>query len=193
MPRASPEVGWRRQHSADAVLVGIGAEPRTELAERAGLAVDHGIVVDATLATSDPDIFAAGDVCAFPHPRATSPLRLEAWQNADRQGALAARNMLGAGETFAELPWFWSDQYELTLQISGFPEQATRIVGRDVGADAKLLFHLDAAGRLVAVSGIGPPALSRDLRIGQLMVERGLSPDPTALADPGRRLKSMLT
>lgn len=177
---------------ADAVLVGIGADPRVALAERAGLAVDRGIVVDAMLASSDPDIFAAGDVCAFPHPLAPELLRLESWRNADAQGALAARNMLGAAEAYRELPWFWSDQYELTLQIAGFPEQAERIVERDVGAKAKLLFHLDGAGRLVAVSGAGPASLARELRIGQIMVERGLSPDPAALADPARKLKSLL-
>lgn len=177
---------------ADAVLVGIGADPRTALAERAGLAVDRGILVDATLATSDPDIFAAGDVCAFPHPLAPDRLRLESWKNADAQGALAARNMLGAGEVYRELPWFWSDQYELTLQIAGFPERAERVVERRVGPHALILFHLDAPGRLVAVSGIGPASAARDLRVGQIMVERGLLPDPAALGNPEIPLKSML-
>ncbi len=181
------------QIEADAVLVGIGAEPRTALAERAGLAVDRGILVDATLTTSDPDIFAAGDVCAFPHPLSPGLLRLESWKNADTQGAVAARNMLGAAETYRDPPWFWSDQYELTLQIAGFPEQAERMVERDVGAGAKLLFHLDGTGRLVAVSGVDPTSLARELRIGQMMVERGLSPDPAALADLARKLKSLLS
>jgi 3-phenylpropionate/trans-cinnamate dioxygenase ferredoxin reductase component len=177
---------------ADAVLIGIGAVPRSELAAAAGLAVDGGILVDATLATDDPDIFAAGDVVACPHAMAAGLLRLEAWQNADRQGAHAARNLLGAGETWRELPWFWSDQYELTLQIAGFPDHAERIVERNVGAGARLLFHLDGGGRLVGVSGVGPSSLARDLPIGQLMVERGLSPDPAALADPATRLKALL-
>ncbi len=176
----------------DAVLVGIGALPRTGLAEAAGLAVDRGIVVDATLATEDPDIFAAGDVAACPHALADGLLRLEAWKNADLQGAQAARNMLGAGETWRELPWFWSDQYELTLQIAGFPERAERILERDVGAGARLLFHLDGRGRLVGVSGVGPASLARDLRLGQIMVERGLAPDPAALANPATRLKALL-
>ena len=177
---------------ADAVLVGIGAAPRTGLAEAAGLPVDGGVVVDATLATADPDIFAAGDVCAFPHPMGQGLLRLECWRNADAQGALAARNMLGAGEAFADVPWFWSDQYDLTLQMAGVPERGARVVERDVGPGAVLLFHLDAEGRLVGVSGVGPPALGRDLRVGQLMIERGLAPDPTVLADPATRLKTLL-
>jgi 3-phenylpropionate/trans-cinnamate dioxygenase ferredoxin reductase subunit len=178
--------------AADAVLVGIGAAPRTSLAEAAGLPVDGGIVVDATLATADPDIFAAGDVCAFPHRMAAGLLRLECWQNADAQGALAARNVLGAGEAYRDVPWFWSDQYELTLQMAGLPERGDVTVERAVGDDGRMLFHFDGGCRLVGVSGVGPSALARELRIGQLMIERGLSPDPAALADPATRLKALL-
>jgi 3-phenylpropionate/trans-cinnamate dioxygenase ferredoxin reductase subunit len=177
---------------ADAVLVGIGAAPRTRLAEAAGLPVDGGIVVDATLATADPDIFAAGDVCAFPHAMAAGRLRLECWQNADAQGALAARNMLGAGEAYRDVPWFWSDQYELTLQMAGLPELGATGVERAVGADGRMLFHFDDGGRLVGVSGVGPSAVARELRIGQLMIERGLSPEPAALGDPATKLKALL-
>jgi 3-phenylpropionate/trans-cinnamate dioxygenase ferredoxin reductase component len=177
---------------AHAVLVGIGAAPRTGLAEAAGLPVDGGIVVDATLATADPDIFAAGDVCAFPHGMAAGRLRLECWQNADAQGALAARNMLGAGETYRDVPWFWSDQYALTLQMAGLPELGATAVERAVGADGRMLFHFDDGGRLVGVSGVGPSAMARELRIGQLMIERGLSPNPAALADPATKLKALL-
>jgi 3-phenylpropionate/trans-cinnamate dioxygenase ferredoxin reductase subunit len=177
---------------AEAVLIGIGAVPRTELAAAAGLSVDGGIVVDATLATADPDIFAAGDVCAFPHAMAGGLLRLECWKNADAQGALAARNMLGAGEAYDDVPWFWSDQYELMLQMAGLPGRGDLTVEREVGAEARVLFHLDGSGRLVGVSGVGPPALARDLRVGQIMIERGLAPDPAALADPATRLKALL-
>ena len=181
-----------RTVEAEAVLVGIGAVPRTGLAEAAGLPVDGGILVDPTLATADPDVFAAGDVCAFPHAMAAGLMRLECWKNADAQGALAARNMLGAREACLDVPWFWSDQYELTLQMAGLPERGAVTVERDVGAEARLLFHLDGNGRLVGVSGIGPPALARDLRVGQIMIERGLAPDPAALADPATRLKALL-
>jgi 3-phenylpropionate/trans-cinnamate dioxygenase ferredoxin reductase component len=177
----------------DAVLVGIGAIPRAHLAEAAGLPVDRGIVVDATLATCDPNIYAAGDVCAFPHAMTAGLLRLEHWKNADAQGALAARNMLGAGEAYGDVPWFWSDQYELTLQIAGLPERAELTVERDVGPEARMLFHIDGKGRLVGVSGVGPAALARELRIGQIMIERGLAPDPAALADPATRLKTLLS
>jgi hypothetical protein len=166
------------------------AVPRAELAEAAGLKVDNGIVVDATLATGDPDIFAAGDVCAF--PGALGPLlRLEAWKNADVQGALAARNMLGANEPYREIPWFWSDQYELTLQIAGHPEHGTRAVERPVEG-GRLFFHLDEAGRLVGVSSLGPAAIAKEAKLGQMMLERDASPDPALLADPKQKLKALL-
>jgi len=177
---------------ADAVLIGIGAVPRSDLAAAAGLPVDQGVVVDATLATADPDVFAAGDVCAFPHAMAAGLMRLECWKNADAQGALAARNMLGAGEACVDVPWFWSDQYELTLQMAGLPERGDVTLERDLGAAGRLMFHLADDGRLVGVSGIGTSALARDLRLGQIMIERGLAPDPAALANPATRLKTLL-
>jgi 3-phenylpropionate/trans-cinnamate dioxygenase ferredoxin reductase subunit len=179
-----------RTLAADVVLAGIGAVPRAELAEAAGLRVENGIVVDETLATSDPDVFAAGDVCAF--PGTFGPLlRLEAWKNADVQGALAARNMLGANEPYREIPWFWSDQYELTLQIAGHPERGARLVERPVEG-GRLFFHLDEADRLVGVSSLGPAAIAKEAKLGQMMLERGLSPDPALLADPKQKLKALL-
>jgi 3-phenylpropionate/trans-cinnamate dioxygenase ferredoxin reductase component len=111
--------------AADVVLIGIGAVPRTALAEAAGLPVDGGILADATLATADPDIFAAGDVCAVPHAMAVGLMRLECWTNADVQGALAARNVLGAGEACVDVPWFWSDQCELTCRWPACPSAAS--------------------------------------------------------------------
>lgn len=176
----------------DLMLVGIGAVPRTELAEAAGLRVDGGIVVDATLATSDPDIFAAGDVCAWPDADGTGLIRLESWQNAEAQGALAARNMLGVGEAYAALPWLWSDQYELTLQIAGRPELAARTVARPVGPEGKLLFHLDGGDRPVGVSGVGPTAFAREFKLARLLLERGTPCARALLANPATGLKALL-
>jgi 3-phenylpropionate/trans-cinnamate dioxygenase ferredoxin reductase subunit len=188
--RLAVHLAGGRTLAADVVLAGVGAVPRAELAEAAGLEVENGVVVDETLATSDPDIYAAGDVCAF--PSTFGPLlRLEAWKNADVQGALAARNMLGAKETHREVPWFWSDQYELTLQMAGHPERGVRLVERPVEG-GRLFFHLDEAGRLVGVSSLGPASLAKEAKLGQMLLERGLSPDPALLADPGQKLKALL-
>jgi 3-phenylpropionate/trans-cinnamate dioxygenase ferredoxin reductase subunit len=189
---ASIQLDDGRAIEADAVLIGIGAIARTALAEAAGLAVDHGILVDEQLRTSDPDIYAAGDVTACPHPRGNGLQRLESWHNAEEQGARAARNMLGAGERCTGLPWFWSDQYELSLQMAGHPELGAQTVERPVGDDGLLLFHLAADGRMIGVSGLGPVSFSKEFKLAQLLAERGLSPDPVALGDPTTRLKALL-
>ncbi len=118
---------------ADLLVVGIGASPNTELAEAAGLMIDNGIAVDATLKTSDPDIFAAGDCCSYPLCHyGDRRVRLEAWRNAQDQGSLVAGNLLGANEAIASVPWFWSDQYDLTLQIAGLADGAAKTVRRDL-------------------------------------------------------------
>jgi 3-phenylpropionate/trans-cinnamate dioxygenase ferredoxin reductase subunit len=180
--------------AADAVIAGIGAVPETALAEAAGLAVDNGIAVDATLATADPEIFAAGDCAACAHPLyAGRRIRLEAWRNAQDQGALAAHNMLGRGEAIRAVPWFWSDQYELTLQIAGLADEGRTMVARDLGDGAQLLFHLAADGRLVAASGVGPLGkIAREIRLAEMLIAQRAAPDPGALASPTVRLKTLL-
>jgi len=173
----------------DLVLAGVGATPRTELAETAGLALDNGILVDDRLRTSDPEIFAAGDVTAF--PTEAGLLRLECWKNADEQGAAAAHNMLGADSAYHSVPWFWSDQYDLSLQIAGTPENGIDEIVRDSGSGT-IHFHLGQRGRLVGASGVGASAVGRDIRAAQIMIERGIAPDPAMLADPGQSLKTLL-
>jgi 3-phenylpropionate/trans-cinnamate dioxygenase ferredoxin reductase component len=183
-----------RRVQADLVLVGIGAIPNVALAAAAGLAVDNGIAVDRYLATSDGDIFAAGDCCSFPLDiYGGRRVRLESWRNAQEQGTLAARNMLGAGGAIANVPWFWSDQYELTLQIAGLSDEGVTVVRRDLGAGATVLFHLAADGRLVAASGIGiGGAVAKDIRLAEMLIARRASPAPQDLSDPSVKLKSLL-
>lgn len=179
---------------AGLVVVGIGALPVTGLAEAAGLAVDNGIAVDRFLTTSDPDIFAAGDCCSFPLDLyGGRRVRLESWRSAQEQGALAARNMLGAAEPVSSVPWFWSDQYDLTLQVAGLADGGERTVRRELDDQAFILFHLDAGGRLVAASGIGPGnAVARDIRLAEMLIARGARPSETELASPDIRLKALL-
>ncbi len=179
---------------ADLVVVGIGAVPNTELAAVAGLSIENGIAVDATLQTSDPDIYAAGDCCSFPLCHyGDRRIRLEAWRNAQDQGTLVAGNLLGGGEAIASVPWFWSDQYDLTLQIAGLADGAATIVRREVADDAFILFHLDDTGRLLAASGIGPGnAVARDIRLAEMLISAGKHPDPQALISPETKLKTLL-
>jgi len=180
--------------AADLCIVGIGAVPNTELAEAAGLAVENGVRVDETLRTNDPAIFAAGDCCSFPLTiYGGRRVRLEAWRNAQEQGNLAARNMLGASAPHDAAPWFWSDQYDLTLQIAGLPDEGVRTVRRDLDHGAFLLFHLAEDGRLVAASGIGHGnSVARDIRLAEMLIARLAAPAPDQLAAADIKLKSLL-
>ena len=182
------------QVTADLAIIGIGAVPVTTLAETAGLTLNNGIAVDAQLRTSDPLIFAAGDCCSFPLAvYGGRRVRLEAWRSAQEHGALAARNMLGSEKAHACVPWFWSDQYGLSLQIAGLPDEGERTVRRDLDDGAFILFHLKEDGRLVAASGIGPGnAVARDIRLAEMLIARSARPDIGALAAPSVKLKSLL-
>lgn len=174
------------------VVAAIGVVPDTRLAAGAGLSCGNGVEVDARLCTADPDIFAAGDCAAMLHPR-YGRIRFESWRMAQDQGAHAARAMLGAEAAFDAVPWFWSDQYDLGLQVAGLPDPDHAIVRRDVGADAEILFHLSPDGRLAAASGLGPgTAVARDIRLAEMLIAKGIAPDPAALADPGTNLKKLL-
>lgn len=180
--------------SADLCIVGIGVVPNVELAAEAGLAVENGVRVDEFLRTGDPAIFAAGDCCSFPlSVYGGRRVRLEAWRNAQEQGTSAAVNMLGASVPHTAIPWFWSDQYDLTLQIAGLPDEGSHTVRRDLGEGAFLLFHLAADGRLVAASGIGRGNIvARDVRLAEMLIARRASPPVDKLAAADTKLKSLL-
>jgi 3-phenylpropionate/trans-cinnamate dioxygenase ferredoxin reductase component len=180
--------------ACDVVIAGVGAVPETALAEACELDIENGIRVDGELRTSDPDIFAAGDCCSFPHPLyGGRRIRLEAWRNAQEQGAHAARTMLGIGETYAAVPSFWSDQYELTLRIAGLPDAGLSSVTRELGDGARLYFHLDTHGRLMAASGIGADAvIAKEIRLAEMLIARQARTPPDDLSNPEVRLKSLL-
>jgi 3-phenylpropionate/trans-cinnamate dioxygenase ferredoxin reductase subunit len=183
-----------RQIPADILIAGIGAAPRTKLAENAGLALDNGIACNTYLQTSDPHIFAVGDCCSFPHPLfGNERLRLEAWRNASDQASVAVENMLGGQRPYEAVPWFWTDQYELNLQIAGLPQRGISIVERVPKEGALILCHLDGEGRLVGASGIGPGnSIARDIRLLEMLIGKRAVPDPAALADPSFQLRSLL-
>jgi 3-phenylpropionate/trans-cinnamate dioxygenase ferredoxin reductase component len=178
----------------DVVVAGVGAVPQTALAERAGLAVDDGVLVDETLATSAPDVFAAGDCCRFPHPLYPGrPLRLESWRAAQQQGDAAAAAMLGRPQAYAAVPWFWSDQYDLSLQVAGLPSAATAEVVRSRPDGVELWFGLDGAGRLVAAAAAGPGnAVAKDVRLAEMLIAARVAPPVDELADPAVALKPLL-
>jgi 3-phenylpropionate/trans-cinnamate dioxygenase ferredoxin reductase subunit len=184
-------LGTREIPDGGTRIIGIGAVPDTELAAAAGLAVDDGILVDARLATSDPLIFAAGDCCRFPHPR-FGMIRPESWRTALDQGAHAAGAMLGDPAPYTALPWFWSDHYDIQIQVAGLASAAVETVLRPLSETALLAFGLDATGALVSTSGIGRMAeIAREVRGSQRGIELGARPSPAQLADASVPLRSL--
>ncbi len=171
---------------ADLAIIGIGILPETGLAEAAGLTIDNGIVVDDCGRTSDPDIFAAGDCTNHPNALLDRRLRLESVQNAVSQGKAAAAAMIGKPAPYAEIPWFWSDQYDLKLQIVGLSEPGDRVVIRGSMDEAKFSASYLRDGVFVAINCIN--AL-RDFTAAKKLVAARARPDPAMLADTATPLK----
>ncbi|HLW17964.1 MAG TPA: FAD-dependent oxidoreductase [Actinomycetota bacterium] len=173
---------------ADVVIVGVGIQPNVELAKDAGISVSNGIDVDELCRTSAPGVSAAGDVAKHPNRYCGEPIRVEHWQNAQNQGAAAARAMLGGTEPFEEVPWFWSDQYDLNLQMSGHPLHWDQMVYRgDVERRSFSAFYLDK-GRLVACTGFNR---GKDVRGARALIEAGMSPAPAVLSDESTDLRAL--
>jgi len=184
--RIAAETGAGDQLIADLVVIGTGSKPDDALAAAAGLTTQDGIVVDAHCRTSDPAIFAAGDAVRFPGPRGL--VRLENWRHAQDQGAVAGRNAAGASDTYATLPSFWSEQYDLYIQAVGWPVPGSSRVHRPLGGDSLLVFEV-SDGRLTCAMGINA---QRDLASARRLIERRVPIDPAALADPAQPLAAML-
>lgn len=172
------------------VLMSTGALPRTELAEQAGLEVGNGILTDDGLLTGDPHIFAAGDACNFPHPLFGTRMRLESQQNAEDQGRYLGGRIMGNPAPFAAVPWFWSDQFESTLQIAGVPNLGATGVMRPLAEGSACSFHLDAAGHLIGAAAFGRPDLvSREIGLARRLIGKRASPTSEALANPAEDLR----
>ncbi|HDR9254456.1 FAD-dependent oxidoreductase [Burkholderia vietnamiensis] len=175
---------------ADVVVVGIGVLPNVELAQAAGLDVDNGIRVDAGCRTADRAIFAAGEVTMHFNPLLGRHVRIESWQVAENQPAVAAANLLGADDAYAELPWLWSDQYDCNLQMLGlFGAGQTTVVRGDPARGPFTVFGLGDDGRIVAAAAVN---LGRDIGAARRLIAAGAMPDPQQLADPTVGLKTFL-
>lgn len=175
---------------ADIVVAAIGVSADVALAEAAGIATANGILTDGFLRTSDPNIFAAGDCAAVAQPGG-GYIRFESWRNARSQAETAVRNMVGGKEAFGAIPWFWTDQYDLGLQVAGLPQPEYQSVIRQLDG-GELEFYLDD-GRLLAAAGLGScNSVARDIKLAEMLIAAGINPDPAALADPGVNLKALL-
>lgn len=181
-------LGDGKRIACDAVLVGIGAEPATALAAEAGLAVGNGVIVDEAARTSDPAIFAAGDVSNFPSSLYGRRLRLESVPNAIEQAKVAGAGMAGHTAIHDGVPWFWSDQYDVKLQTAGLADGAdTAILRGDPLANRFSIWSLKE-GRVVAADCVNDPAAFATAR---KLIAAKASPAPERLADPGIDYKSL--
>ncbi len=181
------ELGSGIRLDADLVVVGIGVIPNTALAEAAGLPVDNGISVDAFNRTADPDIYAIGDCASFVHGLYQRQMRLESIQNANDHGMTAARSITGAPEPYTALPWFWSDQYDVKLQIAGLSEGHDDMVIRgtaDAGRTMSVFYLKD--DRLLSVDAMNSP---RDFLHGKKLILDNAVIDRQLLVDPDIPLK----
>ncbi len=173
---------------ADFAAIGIGAQPNTEIAAVAGLAIEDGIKVDEFGRSSDPQIYAAGDVTRHFNPLVGRHIRLEAWQNAQNQAIAVAKVMAGGNVAFAEVPWFWTDQFDMNLQMAGAPDRWDRLVFRGEPAERSFtVFHL-ADGKPVAVTTVNAV---RDMRFGRMLIQRAQAVDPALLADKSVKLQDL--
>ena len=178
-------------YPADVVVVGIGIVPNIELAESAGVVIDNGIVVNEYCETSHPDILSVGDCTNHFNPIYGRQLRLESVQNAVDQAKVAAATVAGKREAYSALPWFWSDQYDLKLQIAGLSQGFDQVVIRgDITTGRKFAAFYLHEGKLLAVDAINSPL---EFMLGKKLLMTGVTPDPALLADADFDLKSLLS
>lgn len=170
----------------DFVVAGVGIVPSTGLAEQAGLTIHNGIRVDTHGRSSDGSIWAAGDCACFPYRG--DWLRLESVPNAIDQAECVAANMLGAGQDYVPQPWFWSDQYDVKLQIAGLNTGYDRIITRK-GDNGAVSFWYYAGQQLLAVDAMNDP---RSYMVGKRLIDGGKSPAPGLIADPKTDMKALL-
>ncbi|WP_372603812.1 NAD(P)/FAD-dependent oxidoreductase [Actibacterium sp.] len=171
----------------DFVIVGVGIAPASALAEQAGLLIDNGIAVDARGQTSDPAIWAAGDCASFPYSGAR--IRLESVQNAIDQAECVAENMLGPARDYDPHPWFWSDQYDVKLQIAGLNTGYDRVVIRPGDKEGAISHWYFAGQTLLAVDAMNDP---RAYMVGKRMLENGVNATPDQIADPATNLMALM-
>ncbi|WP_027499861.1 NAD(P)/FAD-dependent oxidoreductase [Rhodococcus sp. UNC363MFTsu5.1] len=177
---------------ADAVLVAVGAQPNVELAEQAGLAVDGGVLVDAALTTSDPDIVAVGDIAAQQHPVLGTRIRVEHWANALNQPAVAAATMLGKPAEYTNLPYFFTDQYDLGMEYVGYAPTGgydSLVVRGDVTRREFVAFWLGGDNRVLAGMNVNVWDVTDAVKH---LITAGEPVDPARLADPSTPLDQIL-
>jgi 3-phenylpropionate/trans-cinnamate dioxygenase ferredoxin reductase component len=178
------------EFSADLVIAGVGMQRDLALAEAAGLSLEGGIVVDEFGRTSAPDIYAAGDVTAFHHPLFHRRLRLESWRHAQNHGIAVGKAMCGDTTAYDDIPWFWTDQHAVNLQVAGLPADAVRTVVRaNAPPNVFTAIHLADDGSVVGVTAANNP---REIRAGQALIKSRRPVSESALTDPSVPLQTLI-
>ena len=178
-----------QQLETELVVVGIGVLPNQELAEQAGLSCGNGIMIDAYGQTSAANIYACGDCASYEHPFAEQAVRLESVQNAGDQARAVAAKIAGKDKPYVSVPWFWSDQYDVKLQMAGLTVGCdSHVVRGELASGSFSLWHY-RDGRLRAVEAISAP---RDYVVGRMLLEKQKNPSPQQASDSQFNLKSLL-
>ncbi len=177
-----------RRIECDFAVIGVGVEPAAELAAGAGIEIDNGIVVDEYCRTSVESVYAAGDVANHYHPVFERRIRVEHWDNALKHGPAAARNMLGKAESYEEIPWFWSDQYDTNLQYTGFHTTWDDLVVRGSLEERNFVAFYCTEGRVLAAVAVNR---GKDLRRSIPLIKAGRPVEPAKLRHPDIDLRTL--
>ncbi len=183
------ECGDGSRYPADLALVAVGIIPNAELAAAAGARVENGIVVDEFGRTTVEDVYAAGDVANHPNPVLGHRLRLESWQNAQNQAIAIARGLCGAPQPYAEVPWFWTDQYDANIQMVGAPLRTEEVVVRGDPASGRFMAFNLAGGCVVGATAFN---MGGEIRFARRLIETRAKLDAASLGDSGRKLKDIV-
>jgi 3-phenylpropionate/trans-cinnamate dioxygenase ferredoxin reductase subunit len=183
------KTGHGRLIECDFVVVGLGIEPVTELLADTGAEIDNGIVVDEYCRTGVKGIYAAGDVANHYHPVFDRRIRVEHWQNAIKQGPAAARSMLGKGDRYDEIPWFWSDQYDANLQYAGYHTEWDELAVRGSMEERNFVAFYRKGGRVLAAVAVNR---GRDLRRSMRLIKAQRPVDTTKLRDSDVDLRTLV-
>jgi 3-phenylpropionate/trans-cinnamate dioxygenase ferredoxin reductase component len=178
---------------ADVIVAGLGAVPNTELAATAGATIDNGVAVTNQLATDVVNIWAAGDCCSFPHRLyGNARVRLEAWGSALDQAEVVAANVLGEPRVYEAVPWFWSDQFDLQLQVAGLHEYAVSDVLRVLDDGTELWFGLGVHGQVVSASAVSATlTFGRSIKLAERLIASAIAVKPSDLADSSVDLRKL--
>lgn len=183
------ELADGRSVPADVVVVAVGIVPNVELAADAGLAIENGIVVDELCRTDAPDILAAGDVAMHPNATLGRRLRLESWQNAQNQAIAAAKTICGQGAAYGEVPWFWSDQYDMNIQVISVPLRTDTTILRGDPEGGKFMCFSLFEGVVVGATAFN---MGKEVRAARMLVEHRLRIPQNELADVTVRLRDVV-